>query len=147
MFHGRWPNGWGAVEVSRWFESNSEVPARFSDNAAHIRFARRFGGEEAPVAASANTVGTDEPHNYVLPNVEDAQPADPILGGLSGVLGYLDKPIDAPALLGSTIDTLVAGNAPFGMKGLDMVFGPDSHSLGGLPNGSDADILGIPPVI
>ena len=143
MFHGRWPNGWGVVEVVRWFESNFEAPARFSDNAAHIRFARRFGGEEAPTAAAANT---PEPPNFVVPNHDVAEiDVAEILDGPIPVLGYLDKPIDSEDLCGCA--DLVDGHAPFGMKGLDVVFGADTGPLGGLPTGSPADMLGTPPVI
>jgi hypothetical protein len=146
MMHGRWPNGWGVMDVTRWFESNFEFSDRFAHSAA-VRFAHRFGGGDAPASASANSVATDEPHNFVLPNVVDAQPIDEVRDAPIRVLGYLDKALDHEDLIASKAADLVDGHAPFGMKGLDMVFGADSHTLAGLPTGSPADILGIPPVI
>lgn len=145
MMHGRWPNGWGVIDVSRWLESNFDFSDRFAHSAA-VRFAHRFGGSGTPVSASANSVA-DEPHDYVLPNLVDAQSVEEGRDGSIGVLGYLDKPLDSEDLIPSQAADLVDGHAPFGMKGLDMVFGTDTHAPGGLPTGSPADILGIPPVI
>jgi len=145
MMHGRWPNGWNVVDVTRWLESNFEFGHKFSDSLS-LRFAHRFS-DGAPASASANTASVDEPHNFVLPNVETAAPVGELVGGPIKVLGYLDKPIDSEDLLASPAADLVDGHAPFGMKGLDIVFGPDSHAFGGLPSGSPADILGTPPVI
>ena len=59
MFHGRWPNGWTVIDVSRWFESNFDFPARLAGKGA-LRFVRRFGDNEGLTALANNQPEADK---------------------------------------------------------------------------------------
>lgn len=146
------------MNVVRWFESRFDFLDTLSDMPAVRTIFGRHSGEsdigsfdDGPPDFSAAKTSTDEPHNFVLPNQDDAESTGQLLFGPIKSYNYFAKPIDSGDVHSETVGFAIAGllGAPgiHGMKGLEGAFGPDSAPIGGLLDGPPADLLGAPPVI